>query len=234
MKQFKTYTSDALFEIHKFCNVYVSPARKLIIAEIGDVKSQILSIFPYEPTEGELSKFLKYTALQGITPAVEVVLIKQFINSEIADKCTEISGKSLKELLKIQEEIHNIILHEVHSFRYNYYTLIKLSEFIDKKNILWLTEHQVDNIVSSFNNVVTTRESINRERASSLFSWVGVTISLILSFLGIRDIIEFINRTYNIFPQSNKVILFYTSITLWALLAGFIILIFYKYRRSKK
>lgn len=231
-KRMEDIVAKSHYEINKYSHVYVSTARKAIIAQVGDVESALFSEFGDELIEPQ--KKINRASFQGITPAVEVVLLKYFIKNEIADKCSEISHKNLKELLKIKKEVHDLVLFGIKSFRFKYDTMAKLTEFIDNMNTYMLSNAQIDEIISSFNDVVTTKESINSEKASALFSWLGIILTLIFSFTGVNEIIELINKNFCLFNPEDTGSLFSIAIRSWFILVSIVIVVYLFHRRNKK
>lgn len=230
--KFDEFYKKSHFEINKFSHVFVSSARKIIIAKIGDIDSRLMQETGYDPSF--IKELSNRVHLQGVTPAVETVLLKYFDNCEIADKCSNVAGKSLKELLEIKLEIHNLILFETKAYKSKFDTMTQLVEFIDISNTYLLSNKQIEKIVGSFNDVITTKQSINSEKTSALFSWLGVILSLIFSITIVRDLIEFINDTFEFIAVDDSYSLFILSFKSWIGIVIIVVLLYWFTRKSKR
>jgi hypothetical protein len=230
-KRIEEVVSKSHHEITKYAHYYASTARKAVIARIGDEEASLRAEFGDD--FADYKKDMNHIYFQGVIPAIEVVLLKYFIKCEIADKCSNITGKSLKELLIIKKEVHDSLLFEINSFKFTYDTMAKLTEFIDNMNTFMLSNEQIDKIIASFNDLVAAHKSINNEQKTALFSWLGMIISLLLSFTGVNEIIRLINSYYsflNLFGAD----LFPVVILSWLILVGIVGISFLAFRMKKK
>jgi len=112
--------------------------------------------------------------------------------------------------------------------------MAELTHFIDKRYTYQLSSEQIKTLVRHFNDVVTTKESINRERSSALLAWIGIALSLILSFVGVRDIVEFVNATHPAFALYDEYALLRASITFWLALIVLAVSAYIFFRGKKR
>lgn len=229
----KNMLNEAHYELTKYNHLYVSTVGRAIAVSIGDNTQDIIKILG-GITVDEAKNISTTSFVHGITPAVESVLLKTFIKMSIFSRCLDVSKKSLKELLEIKSEIHNLTIQESLSFAFKYGTMGEMTSFIDKRYEYFVTNERIDKMIDNFNEVVTTKELINRSRASNLFSLLGVVLSLFLSFTGIREIIKFVNNAYGIFDSTDYHTKLIVSSTVWLIVVAIVVLTYLWYRVKKK
>lgn len=231
-KKIEEVLEKASYEINKYGHVYVSEMGRSIAVTINDNKNEIATVT--EMTEEDAGKAMKNGFIQGLTPAIEAVLFKALTKLELYRACENTQGKNLNELLKIKEKIHRLTLQENVSFLYEYRTMGDLTRFINTRYSFPLPEHQIDRLLENFNDTVHTIESINRERTKNIYSFVGVALSLILSFNGIREIIAFVNRAHGLFyPYNERALLLFTTIV-WGILVLTVAVCYFVYNNKKR
>lgn len=221
----KTEVARGHYEINRHAHVFVSASSRVIIADIGN-SVELLKEELKEETEDTLYQLWLRGLLESTTPCVETVLLKKTITQEIVEKCTVVNGKSLSALMDTKRHIHELSIYELQNYYTKYGTMTKLTDFIDSSNTTNYTEIQANEFISSFNDTVATKSQLKHERISNIFTVLGFLLSLILSYVGIRDIVSTINYKIHIFDVSNNVALFEITTCCWAILSILVMLIF--------
>ena len=177
------------YVLNNYNEIYVSTNPKVIINSIGANENNL----PNHNTVEIYDRVL----LQGIIPAIEIVMLDKFIYKRIYNLLNKnISKLTIEELEEIEEEIYkyNVMLNELKT--YNFDTLTKLVKFIEDTQTAGITKEYIINSIDDFNKIIKSKKQRRRDESNRIISIFVSVLTLLLSYTYIYDIINIVNDTF--------------------------------------
>lgn len=224
-KMMRNEVEQSHWELTEHIHAFVSSGSKIVICNYGDAFKVIKEEGSDSGLEEEEMRFLFERALlEGVTPIIKVKLIKNYINSDIRRRCSNLMKNNLIGLLKLKMDIHALELFKLECLYFRYNTMIELLDFIERRNKFGLLEKNTQDLYSIFNEVIASRESMKRNTTSTIINTIAFILTVLLSYIGLKDMLIFANEYYG--WQMNQIDLANTVLVMWIILTIIVSIVF--------